>query len=100
MNNVHVTVFLVSLKAGGVALNLTEATQAPGGGGTVRIVDSTKFTISTAIAMADVTIEPGAIRELHVRVYVLTWLRNHTDMTLTPRLVAPHAARMELLPLW
>jgi DNA repair protein RAD16 len=25
MNNVHVTVFLVSLKAGGVALNLTEA---------------------------------------------------------------------------
>ena len=24
MNNVHVTVFLVSLKAGGVALNLTE----------------------------------------------------------------------------
>lgn len=25
VNNVHVTVFLVSLKAGGVALNLTEA---------------------------------------------------------------------------
>ena len=25
MNNVHVTVFLISLKAGGVALNLTEA---------------------------------------------------------------------------
>lgn len=49
------------------ALNLTEATNAPGGGGTVRIVDSTKFTISKTIAMADVTIEPGAIRELHVR---------------------------------
>jgi len=27
MNNVHVTVFLVSLKAGGVALNLTEASR-------------------------------------------------------------------------
>lgn len=25
MNSVHVTVFLISLKAGGVALNLTEA---------------------------------------------------------------------------
>lgn len=27
MNNVHITVFLVSLKAGGVALNLTEASR-------------------------------------------------------------------------
>lgn len=27
MQNVHVTVFLVSLKAGGVALNLTEASR-------------------------------------------------------------------------
>ena len=27
MNNVHVNVFLVSLKAGGVALNLTEASR-------------------------------------------------------------------------
>jgi hypothetical protein len=27
VNNVHVTVFLVSLKAGGVALNLTEASR-------------------------------------------------------------------------
>ena len=27
MNNTHVTVFLVSLKAGGVALNLTEASR-------------------------------------------------------------------------
>ncbi len=27
VNNVHITVFLVSLKAGGVALNLTEASR-------------------------------------------------------------------------
>jgi SNF2 family DNA or RNA helicase len=27
VNNVHVTIFLVSLKAGGVALNLTEASR-------------------------------------------------------------------------
>lgn len=35
-------------------------------GGTVKIVDSTNFPIATTIAAADVTVEPGAIRELHV----------------------------------
>jgi len=35
-------------------------------GGTVKIVDSTTFKISTRIAVADVTVEPGALRELHV----------------------------------
>lgn len=35
-------------------------------GGTVKIVDSTVFKISTTIAVADVTVEPGALRELHV----------------------------------
>ncbi|KAJ2926967.1 hypothetical protein H1R20_g10130, partial [Candolleomyces eurysporus] len=34
-------------------------------GGTAKIVDSTTFKISTAIAAADVTVEPGAMRELH-----------------------------------
>ncbi|EIM90954.1 oxalate decarboxylase [Stereum hirsutum FP-91666 SS1] len=34
-------------------------------GGTVKIVDSTNFPIATTIAAADVTVEPGAIRELH-----------------------------------
>ncbi|CAA7267452.1 unnamed protein product [Cyclocybe aegerita] len=34
-------------------------------GGTAKIVDSTTFTVSKAIAAAEVTIEPGAIRELH-----------------------------------
>lgn len=48
------------------AFNQSEVVRVPGGGGTVRIVDSTKFTVAKAISMADVTIEPGAIRELHV----------------------------------
>ncbi|KAF8230591.1 oxalate oxidase [Tricholoma matsutake] len=34
-------------------------------GGSVRIVDSTTFKISTTIAAAEVTVEPGAMRELH-----------------------------------
>jgi len=34
-------------------------------GGTVKIVDSSTFEISTTIALADVTVEPGALRELH-----------------------------------
>lgn len=37
----------------------------PGGGGTFRIVDSTTFPISTTIAAAFVTLEPGGLRELH-----------------------------------
>ncbi|MDQ0176545.1 oxalate decarboxylase/phosphoglucose isomerase-like protein (cupin superfamily) [Bacillus chungangensis] len=34
-------------------------------GGTVRIVDSTNFPVSTAIAAVLVEIEPGGMRELH-----------------------------------
>ncbi|KAJ3556783.1 hypothetical protein NM688_g1826 [Phlebia brevispora] len=34
-------------------------------GGTVKIVDSSNFQASTTIAMAEVTVQPGAIRELH-----------------------------------
>ncbi|HEX3216190.1 MAG TPA: cupin domain-containing protein [Aestuariivirgaceae bacterium] len=34
-------------------------------GGTARIVDSTNFPVSTAIAAAMVTIRPGAMREMH-----------------------------------
>ncbi|KAH9050371.1 oxalate decarboxylase [Lactarius deliciosus] len=33
-------------------------------GGTVKIIDSTTFKASTAIAAAEVTVEPGAVREL------------------------------------
>ncbi|KAH7884814.1 putative oxalate decarboxylase/oxidase [Phlebopus sp. FC_14] len=34
-------------------------------GGAIKIVDSTVFTVSKTIAAAEVTIEPGAMRELH-----------------------------------
>jgi mannose-6-phosphate isomerase-like protein (cupin superfamily) len=34
-------------------------------GGEVRIVDSSKFKVSTAVAMAMVTVRPGGLRELH-----------------------------------
>ncbi|KAJ7788233.1 oxalate decarboxylase [Mycena olivaceomarginata] len=44
------------------ALSKVNATQLSGG--TVKIVDSTTFSVSTTIAAAEVTVEPGAIREL------------------------------------
>ncbi|OBZ72243.1 Oxalate decarboxylase OxdC [Grifola frondosa] len=34
-------------------------------GGTVKVVDSTTFQVSTSIAVAEVTVEPGAMREMH-----------------------------------
>jgi oxalate decarboxylase len=34
-------------------------------GGEVRVVDSTLFKVSTSVAMAQVTIHPGGVRELH-----------------------------------
>ena len=34
-------------------------------GGEVRIVDSSKFKVSTRVAMAMVTVRPGGLRELH-----------------------------------
>jgi oxalate decarboxylase len=34
-------------------------------GGEVRIVDSSKFKVSTGVAMAMVTVHPGGLRELH-----------------------------------
>jgi oxalate decarboxylase/phosphoglucose isomerase-like protein (cupin superfamily) len=41
------------------------ATNAPGGGGTIQIVDSRNFPIATTIAAAIVTVEPKGLRELH-----------------------------------
>lgn len=38
--------------------------KVPGGGGTLRIVDSKTFPIATTIAATIVTLEPGALREL------------------------------------
>ncbi|KAG5985547.1 hypothetical protein E4U52_001233 [Claviceps spartinae] len=45
------------------ALSKMNATQFEGG--SVKIVDSTTFKISKTIAAAEVTVEPGAMRELH-----------------------------------
>ncbi|KAH9050370.1 RmlC-like cupin domain-containing protein [Lactarius deliciosus] len=45
------------------AWSKVQATTHPGG--TVKIIDSTTFKISTTIAAAEVTVEPGAVRELH-----------------------------------
>jgi oxalate decarboxylase len=42
-------------------------------GGTVKIVDSTNFPVSTNIAAAQVTLKPGAIRELHWHPNVSEW---------------------------
>ncbi|KAL0573911.1 hypothetical protein V5O48_008031 [Marasmius crinis-equi] len=44
-------------------LSKMNATTTPGG--TVKIVDSSIFKISTTIAMAEVTVNPGGMRELH-----------------------------------
>ena len=35
-------------------------------GGTVKIADSRNFNVAKTIAVAEVTVEPGAMRELHV----------------------------------
>ncbi|MCJ1279182.1 hypothetical protein MMC21_007006 [Puttea exsequens] len=50
---------------------------APGGGGTIAIVDSRNFPISTTIAAAVVTLEPGGLRELHWHPNAEEWLYFH-----------------------
>jgi oxalate decarboxylase family bicupin protein len=45
------------------SMSTMNATQLSGG--SVKVVDSTIFPISTTISAAEVTVEPGAIRELH-----------------------------------
>ncbi|KAI0359940.1 Bicupin, oxalate decarboxylase/oxidase [Trametes cingulata] len=44
-------------------LSQVKATQLSGG--TVKIIDSTTFTAATAISASEITVEPGAMRELH-----------------------------------
>ena len=46
---------------------LSQVNATPLAGGTVKIADSTTFKIAEKIAVGDVTVEPGAMRELHVR---------------------------------
>ncbi|KIK98029.1 hypothetical protein PAXRUDRAFT_135041 [Paxillus rubicundulus Ve08.2h10] len=44
---------------------LSQVPITPLNGGSIKIVDSTVFTVSITIAAAEVTVEPGAMRELH-----------------------------------
>ncbi|KAH8100131.1 oxalate decarboxylase [Cristinia sonorae] len=44
---------------------LSKVQATPLSGGSVKVVDSTTFTVSKTIAAAEVTVEPGAMRELH-----------------------------------
>jgi hypothetical protein len=62
-------------------------------GGTVKIVDSTTFKISTKIAMAEVTVEPGDLRELHVGVSAL---KAGKCLSWHSRVVAPDTRRVAL----
>lgn len=57
-----------------------KATQAPGGGGTIKVVDSKNFPAAKTIASALVTLEPGALRELH-------W---HPNVCLSPLLLSSY----------
>lgn len=50
---------------------------APGGGGTIAIVDSRNFPVATTIASAIVTLEPGGLRELHWHPTAEEWLYFH-----------------------
>ncbi|PSS22779.1 hypothetical protein M430DRAFT_64500 [Amorphotheca resinae ATCC 22711] len=53
------------------------ATPAPGGGGTIQIVDSRNFPIATTIAAAIVTVEPKGLRELHWHPNAAEWIYFH-----------------------
>ena len=59
-------------------LSQTKATSLEGG--SVKVVDSTTFPVSTQIAVAEVTVEPGAIRELHVSDRVAHSCRTITEL--------------------
>ncbi|KAF8556530.1 oxalate decarboxylase, partial [Imleria badia] len=45
--------------------SLSQVPITPLSGGSVKVVDSTTFAVSKKIAVAEVTVEPGAMRELH-----------------------------------
>ncbi|EMR68197.1 putative oxalate decarboxylase protein [Eutypa lata UCREL1] len=49
----------------------------PGGGGTLRIIDSTTFPAATTIAASVVTLKPGGLRELHWHPNAEEWLYFH-----------------------
>jgi oxalate decarboxylase/phosphoglucose isomerase-like protein (cupin superfamily) len=64
-------------------------------GGSVKIVDSSIFNVSVTTAVAEVTVNPGAMRELHVSVY-LNFLKMEPGYS-TGVLVASHGGRVVIL---
>ncbi|KAM0689669.1 hypothetical protein Q7P36_010540 [Cladosporium allicinum] len=50
------------------------AEEVPGGGGTVKTVDSRNFPVAQTIASSIVTLKPGALRELHWHPNAEEWL--------------------------
>lgn len=65
-------------------------------GGSIKIIDSTTFNVSISIAAAEVTVEPGAIRELHVSTYACSLIISVISRPLVLA-VAPDTRRMDLL---
>ncbi|KAI1772239.1 putative oxalate decarboxylase oxdC [Hypoxylon cercidicola] len=51
--------------------------EVPGGGGSLRIIDSRTFPIATTIAATVVTLQPGGLRELHWHPNAEEWLYFH-----------------------
>ncbi|PSS30942.1 hypothetical protein PHLCEN_2v2511 [Hermanssonia centrifuga] len=47
------------------AYSFSQIAPTPLSGGSIKIADSTKFPIATQVAVAEVVVEPGAMRELH-----------------------------------
>ncbi|KAK7691334.1 hypothetical protein QCA50_004728 [Cerrena zonata] len=47
------------------AFNFSQVQPVQYSGGTAKIADSTTFKVSTQVAVAEITVEPGAMRELH-----------------------------------
>lgn len=58
-------------------------------GGTVKIADSRTFKVAKEIAVAEVSVEPNAMRELHVRGHLPRTLGIGLTITAS-RAVAPH----------
>jgi hypothetical protein len=61
-------------------------------GGSVKVVDSRTFNISQTISMAEVTVVPGGMRELHVRSILPWYLVSNAYQSLSS--VASYSARM------
>ena len=62
-------------------------------GGSLKYADSSKFNVSTQIAVAEVHVAPGAMREIHVS-SILIRFRSFRSLGCTT--VAPDSGRVEL----